>query len=943
MTAAYRNVKLASLQQHPTAETLLLTCCISMQGIIKSYEAAEASIWSEEFGKLVGQSIFSHFPLRLIRRLAQAYELSKQTGAAAAVDFEYAASGTSCRLRAYVTADQHRDMLITLYPQSPRVEPDPAASQEAYTTHRQAHNLQLIRTLQRTHYPDRESMVQHHVRLGCQMLGMRHGYFTRMTPDGFCPEFVHSPREAVRSLLQRTTQDPLAQKVTSRQGKLMGQAHAPTDTPAPEQSLYTWSSFAGIPVTWGGRSEGVLLFFDDRPAHTGPAPHEMELLELLADSMSDFLTTPAPTKRRREGAEPLPDEHQSFINAISDGIALHTNGKIFEVNQALATMLGYAPQELNGKRLDDVLTDTLPLPSEDGGASSFETKGITRTGQLFDMSVTTSPYQHQGQMTWLSIFRNISEQKHNEALLRRNQEAAEALLEAKEQFVSMVIHELRTPLNTVVGMTHLLLDETLTPTQLEYLNAIRFSSGNMLSLINDMLDFSKIEAGKITFENHTFHVHELLQDIRKALLLKAKEKHLALTLQWDERIPSFLEGDSMRLNQVLTNLISNAIKFTEEGAVDIKVELLAQKKRRIALRFSVCDTGIGISEDQLDAIFESYQQASADTSRKYGGTGLGLAICRKLVELQGGHIGVKSTFGVGSEFSFELTFTVAENQVAPAPAETTGISPLGDVRVLMVEDNQFNRLVASRFMEKWQVQADLAENGFEALEKLQTQVYDLVMMDIHMPGINGYETARRIRQHENPAVSQVPIIAMSASATTDIEQDIRQVGMNGCVSKPFDPRELYETIGRYAPQATPAALSNLELMEEKGSASANAIAADFSYLETLSGDNPDFAIRALEMFSDQMHTFGEQLVIARDQADRDIYRFYVHKLKSAYGSLRIKEYRDITGELETVDLSEIDFKVIKKKIAQLLNLNKRVIVLIKQKLEELKNTSAGRA
>ena len=383
----------------------------------------------------------------------------------------------------------------------------------------------------------------------------------------------------------------------------------------------------------------------------------------------------------------------------------------------------------------------------------------------------------------------------SENLKKAKRKAEEASL-AKAQFLSTMSHEIRTPMNAVIGLTNLLLDDHPRKNQLENLQALKFSGENLLVLINDILDLSKIEAGKIELEASEYSLRKLISSIQHTLGLNASEKGISFRCSVNGEIPEVLVGDSTRLSQILNNLVSNAIKFTLTGGVELQAKLVAKTVSEATLHFSVSDTGIGIPADKLPAIFDNFSQASADTTRKFGGTGLGLAITKKLLEMQGSAIRVESTVNQGSVFSFTLTVRLPTASPLPtkvAPQESQPLSGLQGVRVLVAEDNQMNVVVIQQFLKKWGVTFDIVGNGQLAVEQVQQKVYDLVLMDLQMPVMDGFTAATHLKASH----PQLPIIALTASAMLEVKDQVYAVGMDDFVPKPFVPGELYHTIEKH--------------------------------------------------------------------------------------------------------------------------------------------------
>jgi len=394
----------------------------------------------------------------------------------------------------------------------------------------------------------------------------------------------------------------------------------------------------------------------------------------------------------------------------------------------------------------------------------------------------------------------IAKAKELEVELIQSKELAEKAAMAKSQFLSIMSHEIRTPMNAVIGFTHLLIHQDPKPEQKEFLGFLKFSAENLLVLINDILDFSKIEAGKVEFEQVDFSVTELIKNTRLSLLQKANEKNIAIKLMMDQDLPSATIGDPVRLGQILTNLISNAVKFTNKGKVTITASLAAKDSDHSTIDFEVADTGIGIMPDKIDHIFDSFSQASTDTTRKYGGTGLGLTITKRLLQLLGTDIKLKSEFGVGSVFSFSMVFKNSQKQLSSTSEsdEFYSLKSLKGTRLLIAEDNQINVILAKHFMKQWDVECDVAENGEIALMLVQTHDYDMVLMDLQMPEMDGYQTTTAIRNLGDDKYKNLPIIALTASAMLDIQDMAFTVGMNDYVSKPFNPNELHRKIALYS-------------------------------------------------------------------------------------------------------------------------------------------------
>jgi signal transduction histidine kinase/CheY-like chemotaxis protein len=390
--------------------------------------------------------------------------------------------------------------------------------------------------------------------------------------------------------------------------------------------------------------------------------------------------------------------------------------------------------------------------------------------------------------------RNITYRKKTEAELTNAKIKAEEATVAKTQFLSNMSHELRTPLNGIIGLTNILLSEAVLPSQAKHLEVLKYSSDHMLLLINDILDFNKIEAGKVTLEHEPFNLLETIEKMHSFFYSEAAAKGILFEAKADSEMNRLVKGDVTRLRQVLTNLIGNAIKFTEKGAVTFSVQVLNYlSDKQCSLRFSISDTGIGIASDKLDRIFERFGQEDQHTTRKYGGTGLGLTISKKLIELMGSKLEVESTAGKGSQFWFDITMECsAEKPAVAEQKKITDLKPFDNLHILVAEDNPINMIVANKILEKWNVRVSKAVNGQEALELVTKNKFDLILMDLQMPVMDGLSAVHLIREFNK----DIPIIALTATSYETMLTDLHSKGLNDFVQKPFKPEELHSKIGK---------------------------------------------------------------------------------------------------------------------------------------------------
>jgi PAS domain S-box-containing protein len=514
----------------------------------------------------------------------------------------------------------------------------------------------------------------------------------------------------------------------------------------------------------------------------------------------------------------LDGAHYSIISTSSDGII-----RLF--NQGAERLLGYSADDVTAIRTPVIFHDPAEVQARAGELTTELARGIdpgfevlvarARLGQVDDREWTyirrngsrlpvllsvTALFGVGGEITgFLAIAQDITERKRFEAELGRARDAALESTRLKSEFLANMSHEIRTPMNGVIGMTHLLLNTPLTTEQRDFAETVRNSAESLLGIINDILDFSKIEAGKLEFETLDFDLRETVEGAVKLLAERAAEKRIELRCLVPDDVPPALRGDPGRLRQILTNLVSNAIKFTEHGEVFVQVATLSEHPGHVTLEFKVRDSGIGIPAEVQARLFRAFTQADGSTTRKYGGTGLGLAICRQLVERFGGAIRVDSEPGRGATFSFTARL---EQQPADGAALRKAQAPprLDNRRALVVDDNAINQKVARQQLRRLGYQADAVGNGQEAIRALLQIPYDIVLMDVQMPGMDGYEATRRIRALQGTGQLKQPphIIAMAANALQGDREKCLEAGMNEYITKPVQMDELRAALARGA-------------------------------------------------------------------------------------------------------------------------------------------------
>lgn len=503
--------------------------------------------------------------------------------------------------------------------------------------------------------------------------------------------------------------------------------------------------------------------------------------------------------------------------------------------------------------------------------------------------------KHDDSLTELNFQLEEKVQERTQELEKKNKNLAEAKLiaekskQVKEQFLASMSHEIRTPLNAILGFQELLKTTELSDEQKEYINSIDFAGRNLLVIINDVLDISKIEAGKFIFEEVELNMNEVLKSVVELVDFRAKEKNLSLSYSINSDLSAVLYGDSARLTQILLNLIGNAIKFTEKGGISVQLDKIDENDLYVKILFQVIDTGIGLSGENLNSVFESFTQASSETNRKYGGTGLGLTIVKQLVELQGGEISVESELGKGSTFSFRLSFKKGNSNTNYRKNElnTSGFDfILRQKSILLVEDMLLNQNLIKKIMNKWEVNLEIANNGIEALEKLKSSKYDLILMDIQMPEMDGYETTQHIRNSENEGVKNIPIVALTAHASSSEAEKCLNLGMNAYLAKPFKTELLKNQILNLLNTANKK--QQIQVKKEY----------DLSYLVEHADGDLEFLKDMIQIFLNDTPKILEELKISIDEGDFEKIKFNSHSMKGGFLTLGITEAGELIREIE---------------------------------------------
>jgi PAS domain S-box-containing protein len=583
----------------------------------------------------------------------------------------------------------------------------------------------------------------------------------------------------------------------------------------------------------------------------------------------------------------------SLIEASLDPLfTISKEGKITDMNEATIQATGKLSLELIGT--DFFIYFTEPQKAKDVYREVFE-KGFVRNypltikdHKLTDVLFNGSVYKDSfGEVVGaVLVARDITDQKRialelTEAKVFAEGERvkAENAVKAKQQFLSNMSHEIRTPMNAIIGFTKVVLKTTLTEKQSEYIHAIKTSGDALILLINDILDLAKVDAGKMTFEKTPFRMATSISTMLHLFETKILEKNLELVIDYDNNIPEVLVGDPARLHQIILNLVSNSVKFTKTGRINVDVRLLKSDDNKVKIQFSVADTGIGIPKNKLKSIFENFQQASHGTSRIYGGTGLGLAIVKQLVEQQGGTIQVESKLNAGSAFVFTLDFKKTKTEVPSDTDEWRINEEIKGIKVLVAEDIPLNQLLMKTLLDDFGFECDIAENGNIAIDLLSLKQYDLILMDLQMPEMNGFEATEYIRKTMK---SQIPIIALTADVTTADLNKCTAVGMNEYIAKPVDEKILYRKIIGIL-KKTGLIKSDLDVNDD-----ANKFKyINMDYLMKRTKSNPKLIMEMISLYLTQTPTLIALMKNSFEDKDWDVLQSAAHKMIPSFSIMGV--------------------------------------------------------
>lgn len=612
---------------------------------------------------------------------------------------------------------------------------------------------------------------------------------------------------------------------------------------------------------------------------------------------------------------------QTVLETIADGIILlDSHSRIMLINEEVRRIWGYSKEALIREDFQFLFKEGMfDLSSWTGDVDSMyreimgqsvELTGVKRDGSTFPVEINVSRMEFNEEVYYTVALSDITERRKRLKELEVARNIAIESTKAKEQFLAHISHEIRTPMNAVLGFTHLLLELNPSEEQVQFLKAIKYSTDNLLVIINDILDFSKIEANKLEFIIDDFSLFESVNHVIESVRYSAEEKGIKIGAAIADNVPFWVRGDQVRFGQILLNLVSNSVKFTENGGVTVSVEVLSENVEEIVLQIKVTDTGIGIPDQYLNKIFDSFEQVKNRDRRAKMGTGLGLAIVKSLVEKQGGQIFVTSTEGVGSEFVVQMPFRISNRDdliLGSDILEEAALShkDLSGLRVLVVEDNEMNQLVATNILKLWGCTYKVASNGKQAIELYEKEDFDIILMDLSMPIMNGFETSEAIRLDFPFPKKDIPILAFTASAMIESKDRVYSSGMNDYISKPVKPVELQKKIYNLVDRAR-IALEKKTVTEEINKVVMHSESKfkyiRLDYLNELTGGDDEIIEEMLNLFAENTPEVLRQLRSLYDSKNWDEIKKVAHKFKPALSYMGIKELEEVVPQIEKLAL-----------------------------------------
>ncbi len=674
--------------------------------------------------------------------------------------------------------------------------------------------------------------------------------------------------------------------------------------------------YAGYPLkSPEGYNIGTLCIADTRRRRF--SAEDRQLLKDLAGLVQDEFNLVKISDMQRQLEllnQDLDETEQSqriLLETIPDGIIrIDRKGTILYANDIAGQMFGYPSSELVGRNLEILIPEYLRHLHKNGLQQYNETgkrhmeswlsvglPGLHKEGREVPLEISFGEYLVQGERRFTGVVRDVTKQRQNEEELRKARQLAEAALVSRNDFFARMSHEIRTPLNGVVGLVDLLSETQLSGAQQNLVETLKVSAHNLLTIANDILDLGKIEAGKIRLNEVEFSVGEVLQKSIDSVLPAANSRGIRVELHLDPVLPKTFRGDPVRLHQIILNIVSNAVKFTESGSVTVSARPLRQDQQSVMVEFKIRDTGIGIKPEDLPHIFEAYAQVHYDLKEKYGGTGLGLAIVKQLVDLHKGTVDAESEIGVGTTVTVCLPLSmpkVKRGSLEIEPSIQSDASLKGK-HILIVEDNAINQLVAKKAVERFGATSWEAFNALDGIAMLRREYFDLVLMDVQMPGMDGFEATRVIRKDLPRPISQIPIVAMTAAVTQETRRRCLEAGMDDYVSKPFEPSVLRAAMCRVLEEKSKRESTDSPT-EPDGLAGAEAV--DLSYFRGIAGNDESFVAASVRAFIEETQHFMLQLRGTALREDPGTLRSLAHKMKAVMAMVGLHQTADILKKIE---------------------------------------------
>ena len=643
------------------------------------------------------------------------------------------------------------------------------------------------------------------------------------------------------------------------------------------------------------------------------------------------------------------EKYRGIIENMDLGLLeVDNNDIIVKAYRRFCNLTGYEEHELIGRKAADIF-----LPDDsfkrviteqnvnrlDGEPGVYEVPMQKKNGELMWVIVSGAPIiESSGKVTGsVGIHLDITERKRTQEALEEARQVAEEARRAEKRFLANMSHEIRTPINAIIGMTHLLYDTNPNKKQTEYLSAINYSADLLLSLVSDVLDISKIEAGEMRLTEQTFSLKDLINSTLQTFRLRLQGKQVKLIFDFDDEIENDVIGDATFLTQILMNLLSNAVKFTEKGQIGVQVSLLCKLGDFLMTEIKVFDSGIGILPQNLDKIFDSFRQADQDVKVKYGGTGLGLAIVKQLVNLHGGEISVDSVLNEGTTFTFTLPLKDSGTQAKKLHSFSTNISEDWQYsHILVVEDNLINQKYVEGLLSKWKIAYKIANNGFEALEWIQKDTFDVILMDIRMPEMDGYDATKGIRAAEGNPNQHIPIVALTASALSDEIGYAQEIGMNAYLTKPFTPDQLKEILEQKLsvnPNRKPIVL------EENSKNEPHKVENDSlaeNYLERIYGNDKKYAADMFRLFLQTVpNQFAQLRPLLNDKKVVAIGKL-AHQIKPSFTMVGLPEMTQYIQKLEQKAKKNDNFEEIEQLFNDIESVFNQKIMLVENEFERLR-------